>query len=76
MTSSNPLDVEIVVRTSIADILMEKGLALKKDTRSKCARTWNGSSGNSLEDDPVVENEPSCVKKKVSIEQVSSEEVN
>ena len=50
MTSSNPLDVETVVRTSIADILMEKGLALKKDTRSKCARTWNGFGGNSPED--------------------------
>ena len=36
-TVSNPVDVESVVRTSITEILIEEGLALKKNTRNKYA---------------------------------------
>jgi len=47
MTACNPLDVESVVRTSLTDILLEEGLALRKDIRIKCARKWNGSKEKS-----------------------------
>ena len=48
----NPLDVETVVRTTITDLLMDRGLALK-NTRMKCTRSWiesgmEDSTGNDI----------------------------
>merc|ERR1719186_1892307 len=74
MTASNPVDVESVVRTSLTDILLDEGLALKKDTRSKCVKNWSSSGEKTLESDSIIEDERD-IADELSNEQLSNEEV-
>merc|ERR1719186_592374 len=74
MTASNPVDVESVVRTSLTDILLDEGLALKKDTRSKCVKNWSSSGEKTPEPDSIIEDERN-IDDELSNEQLSNEEV-
>merc|ERR1712098_830238 len=40
--ADNPTDVETVTRVSLCQMLLERGLALRMNTRSKCASSWSG----------------------------------
>ena len=42
VSADNPTDVETVTRVSLADMLLQRGLALKLNTRRKCASSWTG----------------------------------
>ena len=42
VVADNPTDVETVTRVSLCQMLLERGLALRMNTRSKCASSWTG----------------------------------
>jgi len=44
--ADNPTDVESVSRESFSDMLLERGLALKMNTRSRCAENWSPCIGS------------------------------
>jgi len=44
--ADNPTDVESVTRESFSDMLLERGLALKINTRSRCAKSWSTCIGS------------------------------
>jgi len=46
VVADNPTDVETVNRVSLCEMLLERGLALKMNTRSKCASSWTGHQHN------------------------------
>eukprot|EP00092_Neocalanus_flemingeri_P033002 GFUD01035893.1.p1 GENE.GFUD01035893.1~~GFUD01035893.1.p1 ORF type:complete len:931 (+),score=248.18 GFUD01035893.1:289-3081(+) len=56
-TANNPLDVETVIRISLADVLLERGLALPKNTRSKCARSWTVVGDETPRHGSIVDND-------------------
>ena len=40
VSANNPVGVEIISRVSLSKMFLEKGIALKKNTLSKCTKNW------------------------------------
>ena len=53
VSASNPTDVETVSRISLSAMLMQRGLALRINTRRKCASSW----AEFVDEDPVAVDE-------------------